>query len=123
MDMNLFWNVAQQQQLRDTHRAVDAATDTAHRATQEAVELRASIERLALASRAMWELLAQQTALGEEDLLAKVRELDLRDGSPDGKLRPEPKRCAKCTRTNNARHVNCLYCGNPLPSGSPFNSI
>lgn len=32
----------------------------------------------------------------EETLIAKILEIDLRDGQKDGRMSPTPKRCPKC---------------------------
>ena len=42
--------------------------------------LEASVDHLALACQAMWELLRGQVGVTEEQLLAKMKEVDLRDG-------------------------------------------
>ena len=69
------------------------------------------LDRLLLVCSAMWELLREKTGLTEEDLMAKVQEMDLRDGSPDGKVRKQVLKCVQCGRTMSRRHHRCLYCG------------
>ena len=69
------------------------------------------LDRLSLVCRALWELLKDRTDLQEEDLVTKVREIDMRDGKEDGKMGRTVKNCGKCGRTMSARHSRCLYCG------------
>ena len=69
------------------------------------------VDKLVLACMAMWELLKDRTELTEEDLMAKVQEVDLRDGQADGKVSKTVAKCPKCGRTMSPRHKKCLYCG------------
>jgi hypothetical protein len=73
--------------------------------------LEGRIDKLLLVCGAMWELLRERTGLTEEDLTAKVQEVDLRDGVQDGKVTKEVLKCVKCGRTLSRRHHCCLYCG------------
>lgn len=75
-------------------------------------QLRARIESLMLANVAMWELIAPRAKLSLEQLGAKMEEIDLRDGTKDGKI-TTAQICAKCGRRLSARHRRCLYCGDP----------
>ena len=55
------------------------------------------IERQMIISEAIWELLKEKVGLTDEDLVKKVREIDLRDGVLDGRVKPEPPiACPKC---------------------------
>ena len=69
------------------------------------------MDQLSLVCSAMWELLREKNGLTEEDLMAKVREVDLRDGVADGKVTKQVLKCVKCGRTMSPRHKKCLYCG------------
>jgi hypothetical protein len=69
------------------------------------------VDKLLLACTALWELLRDRTDLTEDDLLAKVQEVDLRDGQADGKITKTVKKCPACGRTMSPRHRQCLYCG------------
>ncbi len=69
------------------------------------------LDKLLLVNMAMWELLKDRTELTEEDLMAKVQEVDLRDGRADGKISKTVAKCPKCGRTMSPRHKKCLYCG------------
>jgi len=82
-----------------------------------------NVDKLALICRAMWELIRERTNLTEEDLLKKVREIDLLDGALDGKVKNPPKKCSKCNRTMSKRHTRCMYCGTEALLDTAFDSI
>jgi hypothetical protein len=120
-DFDFLWNVAQHRQLRSLEHEAATASDTARRAASHALDLQVSVERLALTCRAMWELLSERTSVSEADLIAKAHEIDLRDGEEDGRM--TAKLCPQCSRVNNVRREQCMYCGAGLEPGSPFSGI
>lgn len=73
-------------------------------------------ERLTLAAMAMAELLRDRLGVAESEINAKIAEIDLRDGTLDGRLRAGTATCDKCQRPNAATRRNCLYCGHELAS-------
>ncbi|MCX5771649.1 MAG: hypothetical protein NTZ09_15455 [Candidatus Hydrogenedentes bacterium] len=74
-------------------------------------EMRGQIGKLALMNQALWELLCQRLQLTDDDLAKIAQEIDLRDGTADGKMTESPVRCPQCGRISNSRHWKCLYCG------------
>ncbi len=98
--------------------ASDTHSSSAPTAVQQ--ELSRRLDQLTLATMAMWELIRDKTALTEEDLIAKMQEVDLRDGKEDGKLVLGVKTCSACRRPANPRHAKCLYCGAKLEKDSAF---
>ena len=76
------------------------------------VELSDRVDRLVLVCMAMWALLEESKQFTQEQLLAKIKEIDLRDGQADGKISPTVRQCPKCGRVMSQRHNHCLYCGN-----------
>lgn len=103
------------------------ASDDVTRTAKSVEELRKAtddkIDRLALVCRAMWELLRDSGGFSEEALLEKVREVDLRDGALDGRVRTPPQRCSKCGRTVSRRHRRCIYCGAEGLMDTAFDSL
>ena len=87
------------------------AASEADRAAASVQHLEGRLDRLLLVSMSLWELLKERTDLTEDDLLAKVQEVDLRDGRPDGKVSRTVKKCPQCKRTMSPKHQRCLYCG------------
>ena len=81
------------------------------------------IERLTLVCMAMWSLLQDKTNLTEEDLLERVKMLDLMDGVQDGKATRTVKRCPHCNRPMSPRHTRCLYCGHEELVKSAFDAV
>ncbi len=78
------------------------------------------VDRLSLACQALWELVRDNTALSDADVVAKVEEVDLRDGHRDGRCATTPRLCPSCERPLNRRQERCLYCGHQLDAGAPF---
>ena len=99
------------------------ASAGARRAEQAASEVEERIDKLTLICMAMWELLRDNTKFTETDLMAKVQEIDLRDGVPDGKITATVSKCPQCNRTMNPRHQTCLYCGHEKLIDGVFESI
>jgi hypothetical protein len=123
MDVDFLWNIAQHRQIETLDRAAADANETARRAAANVIEIQVALERLSLTCRAMWELLRERTSVSEADLIAKVHEIDLRDGRLDGRARSAAKHCPQCSRVNNSRRDRCLYCGAELEAGSPFSGL
>jgi hypothetical protein len=88
--------------------------------TRQTAELRETVDRLVLACQAMWALLSKETGLDDGQLLQKIREIDLMDGTLDGKLRKQASTCPKCKRANGSRRQVCLYCGALIPQTKAF---
>ena len=78
---------------------------------EDMVHLQERVEMLTLVSRALWELLEKKTGLEERDLVAKVAEIDLRDGQLDHQLQSPVFDCPSCGKKVNARTRMCVYCG------------
>jgi hypothetical protein len=81
------------------------------------------LERLALICMAMWSLIQSETDLTEEDLLQRVKEIDLMDGVADGKITGQVCRCGTCDRPVSSRHTRCIYCGSEQLIASAFDSV
>lgn len=95
----------------------DAARGPAESDAQE------RLDQLLLVGAAMWELLSEKAGLTEADLVARIAEIDARDGVADGKITAAPAQCPQCQRTIFAKQQRCLYCGAPRPVDSVFKNI
>jgi len=95
---------------RAAHTAAQAEGQ-AQRAISSVDELEARLDRLALVTEALWTLLRERVGMTDEELIARVREVDLSDGVLDGKVKHPASTCPGCGRTLSRRHVRCIYCG------------
>lgn len=110
--------------------ASDYAAASAARAQASASEARESVrdtderlDQLLLVCAAMWELLSEKAGVAEADLVAKVAEIDARDGTADGRFTYAPTKCVKCQRTMFPKHRRCLYCGADRAIDTVFKTI
>ncbi len=70
------------------------------------------LQQVTMRLDALCELLVARGALGEAELAAKLREIDLRDGIEDGRnVAPQVQVCGKCGRTRVGQHRFCAHCG------------
>lgn len=109
--MNFLWNLAQDSTADATSRELAIAKRTVSNNSDEVAKLTRQVERLTLASQAMWEIIRATGAVSDEQLLAKMQEIDLRDGREDGRISQSRTTCPKCQRVNNSRRDKCMYCG------------
>ncbi len=112
--MSMFWA------MRATRGSTVAATEAA-RATGKAqsaqthvAELEARLDRSLLACEAMWTILRDKLGMTDIELVERINDLDLSDGTLDGKVRKGAVSCPKCSRTISRRFPKCMYCGQPL---------
>lgn len=118
----MVWELLQMHRITAARNGADAAGGTAResmgrarRAEGRVHELEDRCELLLLAVSALAELLHEQGGMRTDDLEARMREIDLRDGERDGRITPTSKRCHDCRRENAPRRDACLYCGGDLP--------
>ena len=100
-----------------------SAESAARRAANDVNHVEDRLERLTLLTMAMWSLIQDQTDLTEKDLMQRVETLDLMDGKADGKATRTVQHCHACSRPLNAKHRRCLYCGEPMRTGSAFDAV
>lgn len=117
----MLWDILQQYQIGDAQDRSKRAARSANEAQSDATDIRRSVDTLALACQAMWELVRERDGLTDQMLLARMREIDLRDGIADGKISVGPATCPSCRRTTSARSGRCVFCGADLPTQpTPF---
>ena len=107
----MFWEMFQQSQI---HKAMGKASRAEMKVGQTEEYFRLiedKIGRLALACQSLWEIVEEQTDVTHAQLLAKMEEVDMRDGVKDGKISSTPLECQSCGRKTNRRRPICLYCG------------
>ena len=104
----MLWDLYQQYRIEQLDRQVDGVRDAAA-AMEGFADLRAAarlddkVNRLALICRAMFELMQASGAVTEEQLKAKIVEIDLRDGQADGKITQADSRSSSRTKAARSR--------------------
>lgn len=110
--MSMFWPLYTDVRSPDSASADAArAAGDARRARQTADDLELRVERTLLACEAMWSLLREKLNLTDVDLAQRINEIDLSDGTLDGKVRKGAVSCPKCQRAIARRFNRCMYCG------------
>ena len=111
----MFWELYQQGQISRANqtagRAELGAKRTADRTSRAQDMLEEKVESLALTCQALFEILAERSGVTQEQLDAKIEEIDMRDGVRDGKLRQKPMVCNDCGRHTSRKRKRCMYCG------------
>lgn len=104
---------------------IGLASDKADRATRrttgnqtEINVLQDHVDHLSLVCQAMCELM-ENMGFTKEMILAKIQEIDLRDGQLDGKYSKQHT-CPKCDRPLAPRHIKCVYCGKAVDRAQLF---
>ena len=112
---SLFWGLhTHGDQLRkeiQTGMEARQVASQAREAQSAVLDLERRLSKLTLISMALWSLLSEKVRLTEEDLMERVKTIDLMDGEADGKLKREVAKCGNCGRVMSPRHPRCLYCG------------
>ncbi|MFW6133002.1 MAG: hypothetical protein ACOC8F_03835 [Planctomycetota bacterium] len=114
-----FWDLRQATQAQA---AASRATHTGRRAQDAVRLLEERLDKLTLVNMALWELVKDKVDLTDEELTAKVEQLDLADGEADGKVSRELTHCARCGRAISPRHSRCMYCGSERPGQTVFDA-
>lgn len=112
------WDVYQHGQIAAATATADAARQSAEHTYEntrrDLGRLEAKIDTLALVSQALWELVRERTELTDDDIRARIADIDLRDGRADGRIVGARFSCAKCNRPAHTRQAACMYCGTPI---------
>ena len=116
----MFWELNQQRAIADARGSAAAAENKADQTREYIRMLEGRVDKLQLACQAMWELMRDMARIDEDRLLAKIQEIDLRDGKADGKMSSSGVACDGCQRPVHARHQKCLYCGKELTRAHSF---
>lgn len=102
-------------------RAATEAGSKANQASSEIMQLRREVNRLLMITEALWDFIRDREGLTDEHLVAKIDEIDLRDGALDGRsAKAPPTQCDACGRTLAKRQPVCIYCGTYAESRDPF---
>lgn len=114
--MGLFWKP---RSIQTTLLNAREAKEHVELLQQDVAALSQRSERLAIANEALWLLLKDKLGLSEEELAARIIDVERAGGTHDALLAPGVLACSQCARTVPARHRQCLYCGAPLVPETP----
>jgi RNA polymerase subunit RPABC4/transcription elongation factor Spt4 len=120
---DLFWELGQQRNTPEVGSIIEQAREKVEDVSGEVKALRGAVNKLMLINRALWEIIAEEKGLDDKYLMDKVNEIDLRDGTYDGKLVTAIMLCPSCERTLFKGHDKCLYCGSTDTATDPFYKI
>ena len=73
--------------------------------------LEANLAKALLICETLWEFIREHHSLTDEQLRKKIYEIDMRDGTLDGKHQRKAVKCPSCSHMVSSRHPACLYCG------------
>lgn len=123
----MLWNLIQEVELRNA-RASQALSDDLHtsrisNAQADLDQTQVRFDRMLLVLDAVWELVAERTGLTEADLLAKVQEIDARDGTADGRRVTLARRCSQCDAAVGNDRETCMFCGHAEPGREGIDAI
>lgn len=118
--MNFVWDTYQQSQIAEVKTDAIEAKVQAAQYSDRVRALETQVNNMALACQAMWELLRTRVSITEQELLAKMNEVDLRDGAKDGRMTPVLTNCPACGKPSNSKNSSCMYCGAAIPKRHVF---
>ncbi|QXC60977.1 hypothetical protein KSP35_22125 [Aquihabitans sp. G128] len=121
------WDLHQEMNIRalqsDQMLAETAADGRFDSARDQAYRLEDRLERLLLLTDALWELASEKLGVTEEQLAAKVTEIDARDGSIDGRRTRPATTCPQCSSAVPKGRATCMFCGAAQPAPPPFDTV
>lgn len=122
----MLWDLIQQVQIRQLYGNQAAAAGPrldVERVRGQADRLEDLLHRLLLANEAMWELCSERLGLTDDDLAARMVQIDASDGRVDGRHTKDPtdRRCPNCHAVVPNELSTCQFCGAAAPTaGNPF---
>jgi hypothetical protein len=100
-----------------------AVADGTHH-TNRIEDLNERIDKLLMIVRGMWALMEEQ-GMTAEQLMAKIDEIDVQDGTDDGQVRSQVVECPSCQSKVAPNLRNCQLCGTEVrpDNGHPLGQI
>ena len=120
--LDLFIDWHQQRRISQAESAAAEAREDSGKQSERIRRLEMNLDRMTIISQALWELLRERVNVTEDELLAKVGEIDLRDGTEDGMISPQVIACPKCSRKVSTKKACCIFCGTDVPQPHVFKS-
>ena len=121
--LEFLWELRQQREILDAKleaaRAARGASDVHYRTSEHGDRL----DAMALTITAMLSIMQERFGVTEQQLIARMQEIDVRDGKLDGKVSASTTQCSGCGRMMSARHKRCIYCGGESLSIGAFDGL
>mgnify|MGYP001765826062 CR=1 FL=1 len=86
-------------------------------------EMHKTMDKLLMITQALWEIIAESRDLSDEYIVAKVREIDMRDGVLDGRVKRPVRICTSCGKVLSLDRNRCLYCGTEYSGVDLFQTV
>lgn len=120
----MLWDIYQQLQIENLHasqRLTSSRVDLhAVRQNRRADDAEDALMRLLLITQAMFELMQERLGITSEELMARIHDIDERDGTVDGRVTASPRDCASCGAKVPADRETCQFCGAHAGPRDPF---
>ena len=112
--MSSFWAISRAADQAATSKNAADARARASDAHAQVADLSVRLDRALLVCEALWTIVRDRLGVAEDELVARVNDIDLSDGKLDGKVRRTAVSCPRCKRTIARRFKKCVYCGQPV---------
>jgi hypothetical protein len=99
---------------KQSARLASLAGNQAGSSTGDLLDLHDRVDRLILVLDAMWSLF-EDAGYTDEQLMARIEEIDMADGVADGKRTPLVAQCRECGAKIAPGLPACQFCGTALP--------
>jgi len=116
----LFSDFSASSRILQAESAADSARASASEAERAADDMQRRVEVIALANQALFEILKSRLGITEEEVVARMADIDARDGTRDGKMTATVAACRSCGRKISSARRRCLFCGETVLSGNLF---
>jgi hypothetical protein len=108
----LIYDLYQNGRISDARIKAESAQRGAQNAQTRIAELERKVDLLLLTSEALWTIIKGGQNISDQDLIDKIKFIDLQDGKPDGKVaKGSSQKCPECGKKAQSSSGKCLYCG------------
>lgn len=109
---DIFVDMHQYKKIGEAQSKAQSASDKVDSVNDYIKRLETQIDEQKLIIQALAEILVIKGVISKDDLLEKIKEVDVRDGRVDGKIGSNSNsKCDSCGRSYNVRINKCQYCG------------
>jgi hypothetical protein len=118
---NLAVNAANLVEQQEGAESIPASKTIPASLVTEQQRIQREIEKLLMITEALWRIVKEEHGYSDELLIQKIQEVDMRDGTLDGRVSKSAERptCPKCGRVIIRNQHACLFCGAPVEQ-KPF---